>query len=470
MTEFRPELTTKQSKAYWTLLEPEVTELLYGGAKGGGKSIFGCIWMYIECYEFALKYVKHKRKYPIPIAFMGRKQSVDFTNTTLERWKEIIPEEFYELRTQDKEIVIEGRVKIDFGGFDKSEDIKKFNSAAYARIFVDQAEEISQDEAATLRATVDRPVGGFMIPGKILFTANPAQCWLKNEFILSPKSNQRFIQALPTDNPYLDERYIQRLKDSFGHRPELLEAYLYGSWDAVSDACQVLKDKWVQIAKKRQRLNESTAQKVITCDPARFGDDETVIYYLENGCIVDELIYGQKDTMHTANQLSWWMDRKKCKTVAVDVCGVGGGVVDRLQELSTANKKNWDIVAIDSAAKPMDEQYYNRRAEIWDVVAKMFSDGKVILRSDGKEDIQLESQLCVPTYTFRNGKLLIESKEEIKKRLGHSPDRADAYVMGLWTAQTIVPEEDVAVGAESLLEGETKTEYDPLEIWRGRRR
>ena len=47
-------------------------------------------------------------------------------------------------------------------------------------------------------------------------------------------------------------------------------------------------------------------------------------------------------------------------------------------------------------------------------------------------DVKLKGQLTTPTYAFRNGKILIESKSEIKKRLGNSPDRADAYVNGLY--------------------------------------
>jgi hypothetical protein len=49
----------------------------------------------------------------------------------------------------------------------------------------------------------------------------------------------------------------------------------------------------------------------------------------------------------------------------------------------------------------------------------------------------LKGQLATPTYAFRNGKILIESKAEIKKRLGNSPDRADAYVNGLYALQFV---------------------------------
>ena len=45
--------------------------------------------------------------------------------------------------------------------------------------------------------------------------------------------------------------------------------------------------------------------------------------------------------------------------------------------------------------------------------------------------------MTTPTYEFRNGKILIESKADIKKRLGNSPDRADAYVNGLYGLQFV---------------------------------
>jgi hypothetical protein len=56
----------------------------------------------------------------------------------------------------------------------------------------------------------------------------------------------------------------------------------------------------------------------------------------------------------------------------------------------------------------------------------------------------LDSQLCTPTYKFRGTKMLVETKEDIKKRLGRSPDHADTYVIALWAWPHITTEaEDV---------------------------
>jgi hypothetical protein len=115
--------------------------------------------------------------------------------------------------------------------------------------------------------------------------------------------------------------------------------------------------------------------------------------------------------------------------IAVDVCGLGAGLVDRLIEMGDT------VIGIDNAARSEEpETYYNLRSEIWCKAAEAFGGGDIQLKTD---DIRLKGQLATPTYAFRNGKILIEPKSEIKKRLGNSPDRADAYVNGLYALQFV---------------------------------
>ena len=82
---------------------------------------------------------------------------------------------------------------------------------------------------------------------------------------------------------------------------------------------------------------------------------------------------------------------------------------------------------LDSVSKEVE--FGNVRAEMWWTVAQLFADGLVSIPND---DI-LINDLCAPKYEIDSrGKIKIESKQEIKKRLGRSPDRGDACVMGFY--------------------------------------
>lgn len=470
------QFSKRQIMAFNLLRKDETKEILYGGAKGGGKSVLGCRWAYWYACEIAKMCNVPISDYPVPVGFIGRKQSVDFSDTTFETWKKFIPPQNYIIKEQAKEIIIldakgRGWVKICYGGFDREETVNKFNSAEYAFYFIDQAEELSETEIGMVRASLRLKINDIDIPTKGLLTANPRQCWLKDEFITSKAEGKHFVQALPSDNPYLHESYIEQLTDSFKHRPELLEAYLHGSWDSLEGSDQVIKYGWVEQASKRKRLNMRTVRKIIACDPARFGDDETVIYYFEDGIICDEEIYGQKDTMHTVGRIMFWMEKKDCETIAVDVIGLGAGIIDRLRELSNDriinNRKPLRIIEINGAEREnVPEKYYNKRAEMWDTVAKEFSDIRVILRDDGRDDYVLKNQLCIPLYEFRNSQLLIENKDKIKKRLNSSPDRADAYIMGKYVSMKFRPPESVSYGVRV----KVKSPYSNNVLSRGFRR
>jgi len=420
---FDPLLTGKQTLAWDAMRRGDIKEVLYGGAKGGGKSVFGCMWSFAKALEIIRECKIAPRKHPIPVGFMGRKRGVDFTNTTLETWKRFIPVNMYEIKSKPAEIIIARRVKILTGGLDNSEIINKFNSAEYAFFFLDQAEEIDAEQVGELRATFRLIINDKKIPGKGLFTANPAPSFLKDEFILNPTPDRLFIQALPTDNHYLGPEYIEVLKDSFRNRPELLKAYVEGSWESLGGFDQVIKDSWVRNA-AGITLYPPRIKKLITCDPARYGDDETVIYLLKNTEIAESEIYGKKSLMHTANILHTISHKNGDCLIVVDVCGIGAGVVDRLIEMGD------NVLGIDNASKSEEpEKNYNLRSEIWCKAADMFADGDIQLKN---AEPRLQGQLCTPRYEFRNGKILIEAKADIKKRLGNSPDRADAYVNGIY--------------------------------------
>ncbi len=438
MTTINQQFSKKQTEAFRILGDKTKKAILYGGSKGGGKSVFGCWWIWSECIKLIKKHNLKPSKYPPPVAFMGRKQSVDFNDTTLETWKAFIPEDTYEIRIGDKEIVILESVKINFGGLDSSDAVKKFNSAEYIKIFIDQAEEINRDDYGLVRGTLRRKINNQVQDYKVLLTANPADCWLKDDFITTNNPENVFLQALPADNPFLPSDYIANLKEAFKHRPELIDAYVYGRWDVIAGFDLVIKPTWVANAIDRE-LDNGDERCVVACDPARMGNDETVIYVIKGYKIVDEMIYGQKTSMETAGNLVRLKEKHRAHLIALDGCNIGASIHDRLQEMGHKS------IIVRTGSTDMNDadkkKYKNVKAKIWWEAGEMLSDDKICIT----DDKTLRSQLCIPTYKIHSeGCVQVESSDDIKKKThGKSLDRACAFIIGIHAMDKVaLPQKD----------------------------
>lgn len=413
-------LTFSLSARQIEALNAEEFCVLYGGAKGGGKSWWACVWMFL----MAVRFKGNK-------LFFCRRRSVDFTNTTLETWKKAIPANMYRINEQKKKIYVPiTKSVIDYGGLDDPLLVQSLNSAEYAHICVDQAEEIEQDQFSMLRGTLrHRLPDGTHPKFMIRLTANPAQCWLKNNFLLAPQEGFRFISALPTDNPYLPKDYVRNLEEAFKHRPALLAAYLHGSWDDLASHDICIQGAWITRALTKKVL-VGAQKRIIVNDPARYGDDENVIYVMEEcgGIIrkVYEQVLEHKSLMDTAGRLSALRHKWGANLIALDVVGIGAGVADALHDLKEP------VLEINSASKPTSEskmgKYYNMRSQLWMEAGQKFADGLVSL----EDDLILNGQLSSTKFKFiSSGRVQVESKDDVKQRLGRSPDRADCFIMGM---------------------------------------
>jgi len=435
MKTVKVKLTLKQTQCWDAFWDNEITQILFGGAMGGGKSYIGCLLLDRFASWVIEKFNLQPTIYPIQLGFMGRFRGVDFNDTTLETWKRITPKHYY-IRSQDKEIVIEDKVKYAYGGLDTQEAVNKFSSAEFAVVFIDQAEECNRDRIAVLMSRFRLKINGVPLPYKALFTANPANCFLKDEFVLANNPKKVYIPALPIENPYLPDTYMDSIKDAFKHRPELLLAYLEGSWDSLEGSDIIIKDIWIRQANEVHIDYVGRPKKVFGVDVARYGDDRTVIYYLEGTDIMDSMIFGQKDTMYTAGKIHIWAQEKHPDLIGVDVIGLGAGVADRLREMGN---KVLDFNSSDRG-EPRDKlKFRNLRAEMWWNTGRRFAEKDIKLtKKEGIEYEKLKRELSSVSYLIREGKIYAEPKENVKKRLTESPDLADAYIIALHTLDHVV--------------------------------
>jgi len=451
----RTELTRRQATAWGYLADPSIRAVAYGGAKGGGKSHFLCAWAHTRAWELAARYQFPRSTMPPHVGWIGRKRATDFVATTLQTWQRVIPAHTYQLKAatekHPRHILIDGRVAIDYGGLDSVEAINKFNSAEYAFIAADQAEETTRDDVSTLKGSLRLTIQGEDQDYTCLWTCNPRPGWLKEDFIDSPTAERRFVPALYRDNPYLPGNYVAILEDAFGYRPDLLRAYRDGDWSSLSGVDQCILVEWITAAKQRL-VYEPFLRRLVTVDPARFGDDVTVILCLENTRIVDAVVLpfcSITDIAAEAHAMSVrWV---KCPIV-VESVGIGAGVVDKLADQGAP------VIAYNPGAKSSNpDKWWNLRAEVWSTVGRWFCLGIWDIRGsqfmclpeadpdDDRELLQVQREVCRqlawPTYRFRGARTLIAKKEDIKAdHDGVSPDYADAYVQGLWHLPVIEPQ------------------------------
>lgn len=181
----------------------------------------------------------------------------------------------------------------------------------------------------------------------------------------------------------------------------------------------------------------------IGADIARYGDDETIIAPRIGGKVFDLLTYSKQSTMETSGCILRAVDKfkniygqiNKVK-IKTDDDGLGAGVTDRLKEVVYQENLKYEIIPIQNGSDAIEKNnYYNKASEMWDVVRQEL-DTNLSNYLQGKEaiiklpnDDKLVKQLSNRKYSIDSkGRIQIESKKEMKKRIGESPDRADAVI------------------------------------------
>lgn len=158
------------------------------------------------------------------------------------------------------------------------------------------------------------------------------------------------------------------------------------------------------------------APRLLGVDVGRFGDDPSVIFPRQGLASFTPIVLRNATSMVGAGSVARkWEDWRADACFVDGTGGYGGGWIDAL---GTLGRSAFDV---QFAGKPSNGRYFNKRAEIW------FEGCEWVKRGGCLPNIpELVGELTVPTYTFKGDKLILEDKEQIKARLGRSPNYADA--------------------------------------------
>lgn len=427
--EFKP---SKKQYVAWEYLTDNVTrEIGYGGGAGGGKSYLGCVWLTSMCLA-----------YPETGWLLGRKELVTLKRTTLLTLFKVfsdfgIGEEAYTYNQQNNTIVFNNGSTIflmDLGYKPSDPLYTRFGGLELTGYFIDESNECPEEAVSIIKTRTGRRLNKeFDLTPKGLETFNPDKGHVYRRFYKPYKEKTspehiKFIPALATDNEYIDEAYIEQLRNADNTTRERL---LYGNFDYDDNPdlmipYDVIEDLWTNTA--------SGGVNFITADIARHGKDKTVIYRwnglrLMEAKVIDNssLDYVKEEIKEIAR-----LHRVPYSRIIVDEDGVGGGIVDMMKGIRgfMANRRPFPVVDL---GKEVPANYQNLKTQCIYKLAEMINLHLLSVEDEKiREPLTEELAVLQRTDVDKENKLKVIPKERMKEKLGRSPDFLDAMYMRMW--------------------------------------
>ncbi len=186
--------------------------------------------------------------------------------------------------------------------------------------------------------------------------------------------------------------------------------------------------------------------KVLGVDVARHGDDRTSLTLRQGPVAFKSKVLREPSLAVVASIVAHVATVHKPDMICIDAGAMGLGVIDRVRQMGH------DVIAVWFSEADYEAGMLNRRAGMWFRMAKWIRETGALPDSQ-----EMVAELTAPTYKVNeDGRLQIEKKADIKKRLGFSPDIADS--LALTFAVPVMPREV----AEMLQAGPTQDEnYNP---------
>lgn len=449
-----------QTQAYMS----EADIMLYGGAAGGGKSdlLLGLTQTnHRKSVIFRRAYTDLRGIFDRLLEIVGTRQGWNGQDKILRREGRIL--EFGALEKPGAENSWQGRDH-DFIGFDEGAQL----SAAKVAFVLGWLRSASPGQRCRVVIASNPPMGGegawlmewfapwldplFKNPAhhgelrwayrrgeETVWVDGPGSTWLEGEEY--EHQSRTFIPALLEDNPYLkDTGYRGRLQSL----PEPLRSQLLkGDFLAGREdhQWQVIPTEWVRLAQERWKyaLPKRRRMLALSADVALGGDDVTALAALHEDCWFAPMVRKPGAECRDPQTVALLMLQTQRDGADLSVDGTGGWGSGVKSNLKTAhNLECASIVFSASAAKHRTSDgklgFLNLRSLMyWRLREALDPEGDVELMLP--PDARLMAELTAARYSVRGEKIVLEDKDNIRERVGSSPDNSDAVVMA-WHRRT----------------------------------
>ncbi len=276
-------------------------------------------------------------------------------------------------------------------------------------------------------------VGNPVSPSGRFYSASRSRSWKPIRISAEEHPNLRNGKEPIPGGP--SHEFVERIAHEFGEGSGVYRARVLGDFPDEGEEGLIRRsclEVAVETYERREfRLETTEAVPIVAVDPARYGPDYTVLA-VRRGPVLQEIVaWGQTSTMETVGRLREELLRVGVSPggsgyVIVDEVGLGAGLLDRLREVGY----RYQAYPFNGGRRAQDQsRFLNARAESYWHLRQALEAGGIALPRDEQLFDELVATKWRPTS---DGRVQIESKDDLKARLGRSPDRADAVAMAYY--------------------------------------
>lgn len=433
----RFQATLKQKEAFKYRYDDVTTEIWFWGAAWWSKSWLWCFAIWASCIQL-----------PWSRWVIWRKELVNLRRTTLATYYKMM--EYYKIPKLYR-WVLNGQtntikfpnwseiILLDCAAQPSDPERTRFGSLEITWAFVDESNEVDAKGIEMLKTRIWRQ-NVFVINWqtikkhpKFLECFNPNKWHVYNDYYKPRKDGtlppyRKFIKATAKDNKYLPKEYIEQLERADEITKQRL---LYWNFDYDDTPWKLFR--WDEISDLFEANIQPNDTTYITCDVARLWDDNTVIMVWKGLEVVDIRSYNGKTTDQTVQTIKELEQYYNCRrwNICIDSDWVGWWVADNLRGCVNF-MNNWTPLV----QKDELRNYANLKTQCYFKLKYLMEKREIRINTSWelKDKIQVElDNIIIKDLEWEN-KVRLESKEDMKKRLWHSPDYADAIMMRMyWT-------------------------------------
>jgi len=222
------------------------------------------------------------------------------------------------------------------------------------------------------------------------------------------------------DNALVSSDFVDQIRTTYGEESNAYRIRVLGEF-AVADDDTLIAADVVDSAMTRDVSGTEHDVMVYGVDVARFGSDRSALCKRRGNVVIEVKSWGGLDLMQLVGAIVNEANIDRPDEICVDTIGLGSGVADRLREMGYNVR---DVNVAETSA--MNPNANRLRDELWLSVRDWLSTRGVKIPNDAS----LRHELVAPRYTFTStGKIVVESKDLMRKRGMRSPDLADALCL-----------------------------------------